>query len=102
MVFEGGAERFFFKGEAGRWRGVLTDDDLALYESRPPTLDPTLRRWLEGGRLHARVGGASAGSIVDPRRVAIRLADRVEHAHGGETVGEGRRSRIVGARRGPR
>ena len=32
MVFEGGADRFFFKGTNGRWRDVLSEDDLALYE----------------------------------------------------------------------
>ena len=51
MVFEGGAERFFFKGEAERWRGVLTHDDLALYDTAAATLDPNLRLWLEGGVL---------------------------------------------------
>ena len=50
MAFEGGAERFFFKGDNGRWRGVLTDGDLALYEAAASTLDPVLRQWLEGGR----------------------------------------------------
>jgi hypothetical protein len=50
MAFEGGAARFFFKGEAGRWRSVLTDADLELYEAAASTLDPELRRWLEGGR----------------------------------------------------
>ena len=50
MAFEGGASRFFFRGEAGRWRSVLTDDDLELYETAASTLDPDLRRWLEGGR----------------------------------------------------
>ena len=50
MAFEGGADRFFFKGTNGRWHDVLTDDDLALYEAAAATLDPTLRQWLEGGR----------------------------------------------------
>jgi aryl sulfotransferase len=50
MAFEGGAARFFFKGEAGRWRNVLTDADLELYETAASTLAPDLRRWLEGGR----------------------------------------------------
>jgi len=50
FVFEGGAARFFFKGEAERWRGVLTEDDLGLYETAAATLEPDLRRWLEGGR----------------------------------------------------
>jgi aryl sulfotransferase len=47
---EGGADRFFYMGDNGRWRGVLTPDDLALYETAASTLDPTLRQWLEGGR----------------------------------------------------
>ena len=50
FAFEGGAARFFFKGDNGRWRGVLTDVDLDLYDEAAATLDPTLRRWLEGGR----------------------------------------------------
>jgi aryl sulfotransferase len=50
IAFEGGASRFFFKGDAGRWRDVLTDADLELYEGSAVTLDPDLRRWLEGGR----------------------------------------------------
>ena len=33
-TFEGGAERFFYKGENDRWRGVLSEDDLALYEAQ--------------------------------------------------------------------
>jgi aryl sulfotransferase len=50
MIFEGGVERFLFKGTNGRWRDVLTEDDLVLYERAAATLDPGLRAWLEGGR----------------------------------------------------
>ena len=50
IVFEGGADRFFFKGGTGRWHGTLTDDDLALYDKAAAALDPGLRSWLEGGR----------------------------------------------------
>jgi aryl sulfotransferase len=50
MVFEGGVDRFFHKGTNGRWRDVLTDDDLALYDKAAATLAPNLRAWLEGGR----------------------------------------------------
>jgi aryl sulfotransferase len=50
MVFEGGAERFLFKGTNDRWRDVLTDDDLSLYEAAATrTLTPELKRWLEQG-----------------------------------------------------
>ena len=50
MIFEGGIDRFLFKGTNGRWKGVLSDDDLALYEQAAKTLDPGLRAWLERGR----------------------------------------------------
>jgi aryl sulfotransferase len=50
MIFEGGVQRFLYKGTNGRWRDVLTDDDLAMYDDAAATLDPQLRAWLEGGR----------------------------------------------------
>jgi aryl sulfotransferase len=49
LIFEGGANRFFHKGTNGRWRGVLTESDLALYEAAAGALDPELRAWLEHG-----------------------------------------------------
>ena len=50
MVFEGGAERFLYKGTNNRWRDVLTAEDLALYEAAAAgTLTPELKRWLEEG-----------------------------------------------------
>lgn len=43
--------RFFNKGTNGQWRGILTDDDLALYEAKVrEKLSPNLAVWLEGGR----------------------------------------------------
>ncbi len=51
MIFEGGSDRFFFKGTNGRWKDVLTTEDLALYERVAAKLDPDLRHWLENGRL---------------------------------------------------
>jgi aryl sulfotransferase len=50
MVWKGGADSFFYKGDSGRWRGVLNTDDLVLYETSASTLNPALRTWLEGGR----------------------------------------------------
>ena len=55
MVWKGGADSFFYKGDSGRWRGVLTADDLALYETSASALDPALRLWLEGGRHAAGI-----------------------------------------------
>jgi aryl sulfotransferase len=49
LIFEGGARRFFHMGTNGRWRDVLTEEDLDLYESSAAQLDPELRAWLEHG-----------------------------------------------------
>ena len=48
--FEGGAQRFFFRGTNGRWRDVLDDEDLALYEAaKERVLPPDCAEWLERG-----------------------------------------------------
>jgi len=50
--FEGGQKTFFFKGSNGRWRDVLTEDDLALYEeAKARVLTPDCAAWLEAGDL---------------------------------------------------
>jgi aryl sulfotransferase len=50
MIFEGGADRFLYKGTNDRWRDVLTAEDVALYEAAAArTLTPELKRWLEHG-----------------------------------------------------
>ncbi len=50
-TFEGGTERFFYKGENDRWRGVLSEDDLALYEGKvKASLSPACAAWLTHGR----------------------------------------------------
>jgi aryl sulfotransferase len=49
--FEGGAKSFIFKGTNGRWRDVLTPDELASYASRvAEVLPPAAAVWLERGR----------------------------------------------------
>jgi aryl sulfotransferase len=51
VMFEGGGKTFINAGTNGRWRGVLTDEDLALYRAAVErTLSPDCARWLEGGR----------------------------------------------------
>lgn len=57
-MFREGSKRFFNKGVNDRWRGVLTDADLAAYEARVrERLTPGLAAWLERGR----------GPTADPR-----------------------------------
>ena len=51
QFFEGGTKGFLFKGTNGRWRDVLTADELAAYAQRAAeVLPPAAVAWLEGGR----------------------------------------------------
>jgi aryl sulfotransferase len=53
-VFKGGSQRFFFKGMNERWRGVVSEQDLALYEARAEAaFTPECARWVSQGRLAA-------------------------------------------------
>ena len=53
-MFPDGPDRFFHKGVNGRWRGVFTDEDLALYDARArQRFSPSLAAWVEGGRHRA-------------------------------------------------
>ncbi len=51
MVFKGGLKSFVFKGTNGRWRDVLTADELAAYDRRvAAALTPDCAAWMEHGR----------------------------------------------------
>lgn len=51
VLFAEGPKRFFNKGVNGRWRNVLTESDLALYDAKVrEKFSPGLAAWLEGGR----------------------------------------------------
>ena len=51
-AFKGGSDAFIFKGTNGRWRDVLTIEDLALYEAaKERVLTPDCAEWLETGWL---------------------------------------------------
>jgi len=48
VPFKGGAQSFFHKGTNGRWRDILSADELRLYEAAASReLTPECRRWLE-------------------------------------------------------
>ena len=50
-IFEGGATTFFNKGVNGRWRDVLTAEDVAAYERRAlAELGPECAAWLVTGK----------------------------------------------------
>jgi aryl sulfotransferase len=54
VLFAEGSRRFFNKGTNGRWRDVLTERDLALYDAKiRAKFTPGLAAWLEGGRRTA-------------------------------------------------
>jgi aryl sulfotransferase len=49
--FKGGAQTFIFKGTNGRWKGVLSPEELRLYrETVTKVLTPDCAAWLEHGR----------------------------------------------------
>ena len=51
QIFEGGTKGFIFKGTNGRWRDVLTKEDLAAYDAHLASfVSPEAARWIEGGR----------------------------------------------------
>jgi aryl sulfotransferase len=53
-AWDGGAQRFLYKGVNGRWKDVLTAQDLAAYEAKVKAeFSPALAAWLEHGRLVA-------------------------------------------------
>jgi aryl sulfotransferase len=53
-IFTGGADRFFNKGVNGRWKGVFSADDLALFDMKlNEALSPECVKWLESGRQGA-------------------------------------------------
>jgi aryl sulfotransferase len=48
--WKGGAQTFFNKGTNGRWREVLTREEIAQYEKAAErAMTPDCRRWLENG-----------------------------------------------------
>jgi aryl sulfotransferase len=50
VIFQGGIDRFMYKGTNDRWRDVVTTEDLALYEAAAArTLTSDMKRWLERG-----------------------------------------------------
>jgi aryl sulfotransferase len=51
LTRKGGSRSFFYRGTNGRWWDVLTQDDIALYETKVrEKFPPDLAAWLEGGR----------------------------------------------------
>src|SRR5262249_54013971 len=49
-IWKDGAQTFYFKGSNGRWRDVLSAEEVALYEETATrVLTPDCRQWLEHG-----------------------------------------------------
>jgi aryl sulfotransferase len=54
MAWQGGSQRFLFKGVNGRWKDVLSEAQLAAYAQKVAAeFTPALAAWLEHGRLLA-------------------------------------------------
>jgi aryl sulfotransferase len=53
-LFKKGSRGFFFKGTNGRWQGVVSEEDLALYDAKlRAILSPACVQWVSRGRLKA-------------------------------------------------
>ncbi len=53
VMFEGGLKGFIFKGTNGRWREVLSEDEVSAYERRAKEWLPNeAKEWLEQGGKH--------------------------------------------------
>jgi hypothetical protein len=51
-TWSGGSDTFFFKGGSGRWRDVLSAEEVALYHKRAKEkFQPGLAAWIDGVRL---------------------------------------------------
>jgi aryl sulfotransferase len=51
-IFKDGANTFFFKGTNGRWKNVLSEEELAMYETtKSRVLTSDCACWLEQGRV---------------------------------------------------
>ncbi|MCF1707246.1 sulfotransferase domain-containing protein [Tabrizicola sp. J26] len=58
-LWEGGGDSFIHKGTNGRWRDMLTAEDVAAYEARAlAELGPDCARWLASGSLAGRRAAA--------------------------------------------
>jgi aryl sulfotransferase len=54
QIFEGGADSFIHKGTNGRWRDMLTNDEIEAYETRAlKELGPECAHWLATGEVSA-------------------------------------------------
>jgi aryl sulfotransferase len=61
-VWVNGARSFFYKGTNGRWKEVLSNEELAMYEhTAAKVLTSDCRIWLEQGRSALSLGGMSQG-----------------------------------------
>ena len=51
QMFEGGLKGFIFKGTNGRWKEILTEDELIRYQNAvEQRFSPEIAAWVEGGR----------------------------------------------------
>lgn len=50
MMWSNGSQTFFNKGTNGRWREILSEEEIALYDAvAKRELTPECRQWLENG-----------------------------------------------------
>ncbi len=72
-VWKDGARTFFFKGTNGRWKEVLSAEELELYEEKvTQVLTPDCRAWLEQGRValvHISSTSRKKSNFYEPKTI---------------------------------
>jgi aryl sulfotransferase len=69
MVFKGGGDSFMYKGTNGRWRDLLTAEDIAAYQRVVARkLSPECASWLKTGKC--RDGNSDYSLAEEDQRIA--------------------------------
>ena len=75
-VWVNGARSFFSKGTSGRWKAVLSEEELAMYEhAAAKALTPACRTWLEQGRAGASISPTSPTRRASGQKEALTHVD---------------------------
>ena len=87
-LFKNRSQTFFFKATNGRWRGVLAEADLALYEAKVRAmLSPDCARWVAGGREQPWDQANTTGRMTRNNRITAPRNRRTTGSKGNAGLG---------------
>jgi aryl sulfotransferase len=81
--FVGGARSFFFQGRNGRWRDMLGEQEIALYQARvKKSLSAECARWAESGRVIAGDPQRHCGAALRESFTQLEHEATIPHREG--------------------